>query len=757
MLSAGERALAALAFALIALLAGALGPAGASAALEFEAEWGERGRGLGQLRGPQGVAITPTGIAIADRANHRIVFVDDSGAFERTIGWGVRTGALEPEVCTAGCGSGIRGTGNGQFWSPYDVAVDGQSTYVAEAVNERVQSLFPNGLPDRPPVDADEPLGLTVTAGGQAIVAEPGQHRIARAFGPSSGTTLGSGSYLFPRDVATGPGGLAVADTDNNRVQLLDPAGEPQEVVGGAGTEGGEFMLPRSVAVDRFGAVYISDSSNNRIQKLSAGGDFLSSFGFGVSTGSSQFEVCREAPDCRAGRAGNADQPGDGQLTRPTGIAVADDGRIFVADSRTDRVQVLSQTGELSTSAALPVSLGSAPLGTTSDPVVIPVVNGGDWALQLDSAVLDGPQAAEFALASDSCSGVTLAAGDSCEVSVTVTPAANGTRNASLELDAVGSPADLMVPLVGGGETPALSFTPGAVQFPDSRPSPATPEMATVTVESTSASGPATVSSVSVTGADAGQFSAASTCPGAPLPQGSICEIELGFAPDAIGDFGAQLIVDSDAVGSPHAIALSGRATRAAAEADPTGLGFGLTGPNSENRTLRITVESTGRNDLEIADADLSGVDSAQFELERNCGAGPLNAGESCGVDVRFLPVGNGRRSASLRIFSNDPDSPLVVPLTGVADSRPPQLVIKGPRKTKKRRPVFRTRADEALSERLCRLNGGQFKSCGKRYKVPRKLRPGKHRLRVIATDIAGNRSVPRIKPFKITRRGKKR
>src|SRR3954452_24226651 len=88
---------------------------------------------------------------------------------------------------------------------------------------------------------------------------------------------------------------------------------------GSAGTAPGQFNVANGIAVDAAGRVYVADTGNNRIQKLSPSGRFLAKWG-------------------TAGK-------GNGEFTSPRGVAVDDAGNVYVADHDNNRVQKLSPTG----------------------------------------------------------------------------------------------------------------------------------------------------------------------------------------------------------------------------------------------------------------------------------------------------------------------------------------------------------------------------------------------------------------------------
>ncbi|MBN2503266.1 MAG: TIGR03663 family protein [Anaerolineales bacterium] len=104
---------------------------------------------------------------------------------------------------------------------------------------------------------------------------------------------------------------------------------QPDFILGASGTDLGYFNAPRDIAVAPDGSLYVADSRNHRIQHFDAEGNFLDAFGsFGTIDD---------------GTAGN------GKLNEPWGVAVAEDGSIFVADTWNHRVQKFSPDGEFQT------------------------------------------------------------------------------------------------------------------------------------------------------------------------------------------------------------------------------------------------------------------------------------------------------------------------------------------------------------------------------------------------------------------------
>ena len=129
-------------------------------------------------------------------------------------------------------------------------------------------------------------------------------------------------------------GTVYVADSGNNRIRKITPAdriedrvvstfaGSTEGFADGIGTEA-QFDLPFGVAVDSSGNVYVADIANHRIRKITPAG-VVSTF---VGTGS----------------AGHADGTGtEAQFNYPNGGAVDSSGNVYVADYGNNRIRKIT-------------------------------------------------------------------------------------------------------------------------------------------------------------------------------------------------------------------------------------------------------------------------------------------------------------------------------------------------------------------------------------------------------------------------------
>ncbi len=187
--------------------------------------------------------------------------------------------AAKTEVLPSILSWGSKGTGQGQFNDPKDVALapDG-SIYVTDGANNRVEKfdatgrfLLAWGTRGQGAGQFNEPWGIAVDSRGQVYVADTWNHRVQVFDGEGKllGVLGGPGQLFGPRDVAFTPTGqVLVTDAGNHRVVVYNPDGQQVGEFGGRGGSAGLFSEPVGIAVDRSGNVYVADTWNHRIQKL---------------------------------------------------------------------------------------------------------------------------------------------------------------------------------------------------------------------------------------------------------------------------------------------------------------------------------------------------------------------------------------------------------------------------------------------------------------------------------------------------------
>ena len=269
---------------------------------------------------------------MVEQDTHRVTKLGPNGAFLAT--WGGE------------------GSGAGELWFPYDIAVDagGGGVYVTDNSNYRIEKFDTSG-------NFISAWGWGVADGSAAYqvctTRLPGRHRRHRRrmqFGSRSAlpptaptsmwpttTTSASRSSISPEPsvgqwaipggqqpgVAVGRRGKVYVTTGADAIWRFDTNGVPDGSWDGDGVTGlhrqrrGAARVPEGIAVDGSG-VYVADSNNHRISKFDLSGTFQAAWG--------------------------TQGTGDGQFSWPQGV-LATGGSVWVADSYNHRLQRFSQGG----------------------------------------------------------------------------------------------------------------------------------------------------------------------------------------------------------------------------------------------------------------------------------------------------------------------------------------------------------------------------------------------------------------------------
>lgn len=235
--------------------------------------------------------------------------------------------------------------------------------------------------------------------------------------------------------------------------------------------------------------------------------------------------------------------------------------------------------GQASAVSVLPLSLTFGPqaIGTTSSPQMVTLTNTGMVTLTISSIGITGANASDFAQ-TNTC-GPTLAPNDNCQVSVTFTPAAAGSRSAAVSItdDAPGSPQT--VGLVG---MTAVFLSPSNLSFPDQYVGTSgLPQTVTLTNTATST---LTITSVTANPAD---FTPRSSC-GSSMAPGANCAITVFFDPTTSGTRTGVVTVTDSASDSPQTAAL-------------TGMGQDFTVAPSGSGTATVTPGQTANYTIAVA------------------------------------------------------------------------------------------------------------------------------------------------------------
>ncbi len=347
------------------------------------------------LLSPRNVAIDAAGnLYIAEFEGHRIRKLTPNGKLSTVAGTGVAGSSGDGNRASAAqinypAGMAFDRAGVPSFsgdggpaasaalTSVNDLAADlNGNLFIADAVRlRRVDPLgiiltvagdgYVHSVGDGGPATSAQlfqPSALTLDFAGNVFIADSGTQRIRQVLHDGTMTTL-AGTGTAARGAADGSpaanvalntpmgvamdssGNVLVADTYNHRVLLVTPAHAIRSVAGtgtgGASPEGtpplvAQLRAPRAVCADRMGNLYIVDTSNHRVLRLSPGGTLQTAAGNGSK-----------------GIAGDGGAARFAQLNTPSACALDSAGNLFIADTANHAIRKVNPAGTISTVAGI--------------------------------------------------------------------------------------------------------------------------------------------------------------------------------------------------------------------------------------------------------------------------------------------------------------------------------------------------------------------------------------------------------------------
>jgi sugar lactone lactonase YvrE len=270
---------------------------------------------------------------------------------------------------TAGYNGDGRQATTAQLNGPFDVAVDaGGNLYIAEWYNNRVRKvnvstgiistiagngghLFSGDGGPATQAELNSPEGLAIDAAGNIYISDSLNHRVRKVSTSGIITTIaGTGSPGFNGDgparsaELNDPAGLVldssasnlyIADQANHRIRRLNlGSGLLTTIVGtgngGYGGDGGPAVAaqvynPTQMAVDSGGNIFIADTYNHRVRRISASGTITTVAGTG-----------------KPGFSGDGGSATSAQLNNPTSVALDSAGHLYIGDAYNGRIRQVS-------------------------------------------------------------------------------------------------------------------------------------------------------------------------------------------------------------------------------------------------------------------------------------------------------------------------------------------------------------------------------------------------------------------------------
>ncbi len=261
------------------------------------------GAAFDTINDPTAMAFWQNHLYLVDRANHRVVVLDDTGATVRTFGaYGDTAGLLH---------------------DPWGITVGPDNNlWVSQTYNEKITVFTPSG-------DFVKTFG---------------------SYGDQPGMLNDPHGLAFGLD-----GKLWVVNSGGHRVDCFTESGAYQKSIGSYGSEPGQLSWPQGVAIDSQGRLFVGDSSNHRISVFDQDGTFLYTFGSSLLSNPMGMAIDQKgllwvvdaseyallAFDLagnlvfKGGEYGN----GSGMMQAPSALAIDGSGKAWVGDTSLDTLQ----------------------------------------------------------------------------------------------------------------------------------------------------------------------------------------------------------------------------------------------------------------------------------------------------------------------------------------------------------------------------------------------------------------------------------
>jgi murein DD-endopeptidase MepM/ murein hydrolase activator NlpD len=214
-------------------------------------------------------------------------------------------------------------------WQAHVITLAGDGSPLIRDVAQPVQAGFA------------DPFGIAIAADGSVYISDAGESNRIRKLTPDGKLVTfagGDNTLNTPSGLALDPNGnLYVADTGNNRIQKITATGVVSTVAGTgkAGYADGsvssaEFDGPIGVALDKQGNIFVADTYNDRIRKISSDGQVTTVAG--------------------SGRTGDDDgEASNARFDTPCGLVVYPDGSLLIADTGNNKLKKLSANAQVTT------------------------------------------------------------------------------------------------------------------------------------------------------------------------------------------------------------------------------------------------------------------------------------------------------------------------------------------------------------------------------------------------------------------------
>lgn len=412
-------------------------------------------------------------------------------------------------------------------------------------------------------------------------------------------------------------------------------------------------ISPSSVS---FGSVAVGQSTTKTVTLTNTGTEALSVSGISVAGTGFTASGPHLPMSLAAGQSTSISA-----VFKPT-AAAADTGKITITSNAagSPSLVALSGTGTTGTKAATltatpsSIAFGSVAVGS-EETQTIHLENTGGESASISKMTFSGTGVSVSGMTAP----MTLAAGQTANLTVTYKPAAAGTLAGSVSIASNATNPSMLIGINATATLSTLAATPASFSFGNVVVGSDTTQ--TIRLQNI---GTALVKISAITPSVSG-VAISGVTPPINLAPGTSATLTAAYTPTAAGSVAGKITVTSNAVGSPTIIDLSATAAAAAVQLTPSAssLSFGSVTVGSSG-TSQVKVKSTGNAKASISKVTVTGTG---FVLGSSAANVILDPSQSESYTVNFNPKAAGSLTGTLTITSNAKNSPINIPLSGTA------------------------------------------------------------------------------------------
>ena len=596
-----------------------------------------------ELGEPEGVAVDNSdNLYIADTDNWRIRKLTASTGVITTI---AGNGTLYYAAASTALGTTLNG--------PTSAVPDTSGNlYVADQQNCIVRKVSSTGA-------------ISTIAG-----VPPGASGANCAYSGDGGAATSAHLNLPTKAVADASGNVYIADTENCSIRKVTAStGAITTIAGKSGVcgysgDGGvatsaELSYPNGLALDTSSNLYIADTGNNIIRKVTVSTSVITTIAGNKSKG--------------AGFAGDGGAATSALLNQPYDVALDSYGNLYIADCYNSRIRKVETNGTIATFAGNGTAgYGSDGVPASSTSLYYPTGVAVDVANDVLIADRDDNRIRWV---------------DGADIIYTIAGGTNfsflGDGNLAINAD-VASPWNTGVDSAGNiyvaddynyrvrkvASVPNVNASEYSLTFPAQNVGSASTAQ-NITLLGV---GSSTISSFSVSGPFAQTNNCSST-----LASGASCTVNVTFKPAGSGTQTGTLTVATNSFLAPNiSVTLSGTGTGSSLSYSPTSLALGHWLVGTTSSTQYVTFTNNGSSGINFSGASTT---SSLFKVPSNTCTGTLASGKTCTIGVNFTPNASGYTvGAYLDVTDSGPSSPQQIAIrgTGVGTSLSPTSLSYG-------------------------------------------------------------------------------